>query len=295
MPKVTRSNTPPRRTRRAGGGPPRQAPALWWLLAALAAALVVVVVVASVQQRQRERASRSAAALSGRPVPQDVARDLGSIPDTTWNRVGAGSGGALKTVAAPAAGGATPVVLYIGAEWCPYCAVLRWPLVATLERFGTLTGLELSTSSTTDVFPATPTFTLVHARYQSPYLRLETVELEGNTQNAAGRYPPLQQPTASQEALMRADDPSGDIPFLLIGGAYMAAGAPFSPGTLAGMSWQTIAAGLPGGTTAAAQAILAAANQFSAAICAVDGRRPARVCDSPGVRDAARTLTPPQK
>jgi len=34
-------------------------------------------------------------------------------------------------------------VVYIGAEYCPYCAVERWPLIVALNRFGTLTNLGL--------------------------------------------------------------------------------------------------------------------------------------------------------
>src|SRR5205823_15010475 len=40
-----------------------------------------------------------------------------------------------------------PEVLYIGAEYCPFCAAERWSLVYALARFGTFKGLLLSTSS----------------------------------------------------------------------------------------------------------------------------------------------------
>jgi hypothetical protein len=32
-------------------------------------------------------------------------------------------------------------MLYIGAEYCPYCAAERWPLVMALSKFGTFSNL----------------------------------------------------------------------------------------------------------------------------------------------------------
>src|SRR5699024_3771651 len=48
-----------------------------------------------------------------------------------------------------------PVVLYMGAEFCPFCASLRWPLVLALLRFGDFEGLRYMRSSGTDVHPNT--------------------------------------------------------------------------------------------------------------------------------------------
>ena len=31
-----------------------------------------------------------------------------------------------------------PEMLYIGAEYCPYCAAMRWSMAVALSRFGTL-------------------------------------------------------------------------------------------------------------------------------------------------------------
>lgn len=261
-----------------------------WLLPALGVALALVIVWAVVHQRQTQSATGAAPAAQRAPVPSDIAHNLASIPRDAFDRVGVDDAPQPLLVGAPPSEKRTPVVLYIGAEYCPYCAVMRWPLVVALDRFGTFSGLELSTSSATDVFPSTPTFTMVHAKYQSPYVALQTVELQTNVQNASGQYPPLQQPTPSQEALFRHYDPRGNIPFLLIDGQYLLAGSPFSPDVLKGMDWHAIAASLPLGNTSAARAILGTANQITAAICAVDGQTPAAVCQSTGVRDAAQAL-----
>src|SRR5439155_1390163 len=47
-------------------------------------------------------------------------------------------------------------VFYYGAEFCPYCAAQRWPLIIAMSRFGTFSGLQTTTSSSTDVYPNTP-------------------------------------------------------------------------------------------------------------------------------------------
>ncbi|HLJ59839.1 MAG TPA: DUF929 family protein [bacterium] len=261
-----------------------------WLLPALGVALALVVIWAVVHERRTQGAGGSATPAPRAPIPADIAHNLASIPRGTFDRVGVDDAPPPMLVGAPPSDKRTPVLLYIGAEYCPYCAVMRWPLVAALNRFGTFTGLELSASSATDVFPSTPTLTMVHAKYQSPYIAVQTVELQTNLQDASGQYPPLQRLTATQAALFRHYDPPGNIPFLLIGGQYLLAGSPFSPDVLKGQDWHAIAASLPLGQTPAARAILGTANQISAAICTVDGQAPVAVCQSAGVRDASQTL-----
>lgn len=269
--------------RRGGGG-------LAWTLVPIGLGLAVVVFLAVV------RPSRPQA----KPVPVAAAvmADLTRIPTATWNRVGA-TGATPPVLVQPIAGstGRPPLVLYVGAEYCPFCAAQRWPLVATLARFGSLTGLQYTTSSATDVYPSTPTFTFVDASYKSSAIQLQTVELQGNAE-VNGQYPSLQTPTANQQSLVNHyDEPpyvpqasAGSIPFLLINGRYLFVGASYSPGLLSGQSWSGIASALPTGQGGAASAILANANEMTAAICAVDGNLPAAVCQSSGVQAAARTL-----
>ena len=40
-----------------------------------------------------------------------------------------------------------PTLLFIGAEFCPYCAAERWAIINALSRFGSFTGLQTITSS----------------------------------------------------------------------------------------------------------------------------------------------------
>jgi hypothetical protein len=76
--------------------------------------------------------------------------------------------------------GHKPEIVYAGAEYCPFCAVTRWPLAIALLRFGSFTGLEQSGSSLYDLFPGTRTLSFATARYSSPYLAFDSSEIESN-------------------------------------------------------------------------------------------------------------------
>jgi hypothetical protein len=287
---MSKSPTPTSRQARreaARRAAPRPRPAVW-LLSAFAAALAAVIVFAVVHPRPG-----AGPAVGSGPIPADVAHNLTQIPDEVWNGARSDGVARLQLVPGHAPAQKPPLVLYIGAEYCPYCAALRWPLVAALARFGTFTGLELSLSSATDAFPDTPTLTMLHAHYRSPYLTLQTVELEGNVADASGRYPPLQKTTPEQMVPFNKLDPGHSIPFLMIGGRYYLTESPFSPGLLATMDWRAVSASLQFGSSPAAQAILGTANEIAAAVCAVDGGAPAAVCGSAGVRNGAQPLPRP--
>ena len=52
----------------------------------------------------------------------------------------------------------------------------RWAMVNALSRFGTFPGLSTVHSSSTDVYPNTPTWTFRNATYTSPYLVFDHVD-----------------------------------------------------------------------------------------------------------------------
>lgn len=257
----------------------------------IVAAVVVVVLIAVV----RGLGPKSTAAPEARaPVPASVMQQLSAIPATSWNTIGA-KGAATPVMVAPLKPAAKPTFLYIGAEFCPYCAAERWSMVTALSRFGTLKNLFYTASATNDVYPGTPTFSFYGSTYTSSVLDLQAVETTTNVPQG-GFYQPLQTPTQAQQALLTKYDAtpyfpsSGNIPFVLIGGTYAWQGASYDPQLLAGSSQAAIAAQLAAGTSPAAQAILANANVMTAAICATDGGKPANVCSSAGVKAAAATL-----
>jgi thiol-disulfide isomerase/thioredoxin len=268
-----------------------------WVLIVVAVALVGTVAFAV---RHRGAAHQNAAApLQVKPTPASdaIMKDFESIPAATWSAVGTVDAGPPVFVGDSLAAGGKPVVLYIGAGYCPYCAAARWWVIASLSRFGTFSGLTLEASSTVDVYPSTPTFSFYGSHYTSPYIDLETVELQSSV-IVGNHYEALEKPTPAQQALLdKYDAPpylekafAGGIPFILVGGRYMWSGSPFSPEVLAHHSQADIAATLPKGAGSAAQLILAQGNVFTAAICAVDGNQPAEVCSDPTIRRAIEAL-----
>lgn len=271
-----------------------------WVVVIVAAALVITIVAAAVHRRnaQRDAAAASATPAAAQPVPADVFTAVTNVPDSALQRAGT-QGAAIPVFAGDSdfANG-KPVVLYIGAGYCPYCAAARWSMVAALSRFGTFSGLTLGSSSPTDVFPNTPTFSFYKSTYTSDYIDFQPVEEAGEVQGLDGRYPPLETPTPAQQGLLQKYDAppyvnaagAGGIPFMLVGGKYMWSGSPFNPGVLSGKSQRAIAATLASGTGDAAQPILSNANEIIATICAVDGGKPANVCSSSVIQRAIQAL-----
>lgn len=295
---MARNKTRDKRQARRARARRQSSSSLNWVLVVVAVALVATVVVAV---KHRGAASRDAAAqqtVKPKPVSDAIMKDFESIPAATWSAVGTVDAGPPVFVGDSLAAGGKPVVLYIGAGYCPYCAAARWSMIASLSRFGTFSGLTLEESSSVDVFPSTPTFSFYGSHYTSPYIELETVELASSVITPDRHYQALEKPTPQQQALLdKYDAPpylakmyAGGIPFILVGGRYMWSGSPFSPEVLAHHSQADIAATLPTGAGSAAQLILANGNQFTAAICAVDGGRPAEVCSDPTIRRAMAAL-----
>jgi thiol-disulfide isomerase/thioredoxin len=186
----------------------------------------------------------------------------------------------------PLASGGKPEVLYVGAEYCPFCAAQRWAMVNALSRFGTFTGLTASHSSSTDSDPNTPTFTFYKSTYKSDYVTFTPVEETTNTiDKATGQYGALQTPTAAQQQLMQTYDPGangqgGAIPFIDIANKYVQVGnlSPLNPSQFAGMSWSQVAAAMNNPSSAVGKAIIGNANYMTAAICKVTGNKPATAC-----------------
>ncbi len=227
------------------------------------------------------------------PLAPGVAAAL-AVPEATLDRVGSPS-----SVVAPSRTGDSgpilrgtdgkPVITYIGAEYCPYCAAERWALAVALSRFGTFSNLSATSSATNDVYPDTRTLSFFGSQYSSQYLDFQPVE-EATNQAVDGTYPTLQRPTAAQSALLARFDPQGSIPFLDIGNRYVVVGASYSPQVLAGLTQTQIAEQLGVPTSPVAQAIDGAANQITAAICLVTGQQPSSVASSPVIASIATSL-----
>ena len=217
--------------------------------------------------------------------------DTTSVPASTLAAVGAGTVATPPTSinGTPLTSGGKPEMLYIGAEYCPYCAFERWGMIVALSRFGTFKGLTTTHSSSTDVYPNTPTWTFYKSTYTSKYLAFTSVEETTNQPASNGQgYVPLQSPTAAQEALIaKYDAPpyvasasKGAIPFVYLGGHYLITGASALPSVLTGKSWATIATSLHDPSTSVAKAVNGTANFITAAICKMTSNQPSNVCTS---------------
>jgi hypothetical protein len=269
-------------------------------IAALSAVAGVVVVVAVMV----------VVALTGSPGTTQGSRGAGRagelaqhVPASVLGSVGAGQGitppQALPPHTPPLEQNGKVEVLYIGAEYCPYCAAERWPLVVALGRFGTFTNLGGTESSASDVFPKTQTFTFHGATYTSDVLAFVAVETNSNQPVPGGGYKPLEQPTAEEQALLRQYDREpytsqpGAIPFLLIGNRYVSIGASYDPSVLHGMSRDEIAKALSDPSSPTAQAVVGAANTLTAAICQATDGKPSAVCSDPAIAKIAQSLPTP--
>jgi thiol-disulfide isomerase/thioredoxin len=218
---------------------------------------------------------------------QQVVASITSLPQSELDAAGTGSANNLiKKVSGTALMGPTghPEVFYMGAEYCPYCAAERWPMIIALSRFGTFSGLKTTSSSSTDVYPNTPTFTFHGATYASQYVDFVSVETTDRDRN------PLESPTSAQQALVNQYDTSGSIPFVDFGNRYAFSGAMYLPDVLSGMSWQAVADSLAQSGSPQAKAIVGSANLITAAVCKLTADQPATVCSSSAIQSIEKTL-----
>jgi thiol-disulfide isomerase/thioredoxin len=262
-------------------------------------AIVVAFVLIKVNNNNAASSSTSTST-TGTVLPASVQKDITTVPASALDKVGIGSvpsfmaaseGGAPPINAisdTPLASNGKPEMLYIGAEFCPYCAAMRWSMAVALSRFGTFTTpLHGIHSSSTDTDPNTPTLTFYKSSYSSPYLTFTPVENETISRG------PLQNTTAAQMALWEKYDSTANgvgYPFIDFGNKYVIKLPVYDPGVLAGMTWAQVAAALHNPNSQVAQGALGAANLITAAICKMTGAKPANVCTSAGVVAASAHL-----
>lgn len=269
------------------------------LLAGGAIGGVVIVVVALVAVKLAGGGSSTPDSAGSSTAGSQVIRDVTSVPAATFDKVGVGTAQAApnKISAPPVSADGKPKVLYIGAEYCPYCAAQRWPVVVALSRFGKWSNLGSTASASQDVFPSTATLSFHGASFSSDYLSFTGVETTSN-KAVNGGYAPLDTPSKADEALFTSynkppyvSGQAGSIPFIDIAGEYVSSGASYSPQLLQGKTHAQIAAALADPSSPIAQAVDGSANLLTAALCNVTGGKPNAVCTAPGVTKAASRLT----
>jgi hypothetical protein len=266
------------------------------LFAVGAVVLVVAIVGGLVTIRLVGGGKKTATGPSG-AADSSLVSTLSSIPDSTFAAVGTDGVKAAPSAitAPPLTAGGKPKVLYIGAEFCPYCAAERWPVTVALSRFGTFSNLGTTHSASEDVFPNTATLSFHGATYTSQYLAFTGVETTTNEMVGNG-YKPLDTPAAEdQKTFDTYNKPpyvesQGSIPFIDLGGKYVNSGATYSPEVLAGKTQAQIADALKDPSSPIAKAVDASANVYTAAICKLTNNHPAKVCSTDTVTQAAAKL-----
>jgi thiol-disulfide isomerase/thioredoxin len=280
------SARPPNQSRKTTGRRYQQLP--WWrksgtLISGVVVLVLVIVAIFIFVARSSHSNTGAASGGSEQIAPAAVVQAVTQVSPQVISAVKTG-GQTDPLVATPKTALLTgpsgkPEFLYIGAEYCPFCAAERWSVIVALSRFGTFSNLHLTTSSSTDVYPDTPTFTFYGSHYSSPYIDFVSVEQTTRDPNT-----PLQTPTAQEQQLLAEYDAppytqnAGGIPFLDIANQYVASGAGYSPQLLAGLSQQDVAARLRNPNDPVTQAIVGNANYLTAAICRITNNQPGNVC-----------------
>jgi hypothetical protein len=230
--------------------------------------------------------SSSGSDIVGRKAaPASLVTKVTTVPQSVITKVGVGTSTPLpqpisgKSIAV----NGKPGVLYIGAEYCPFCATERWAMVNALSRFGSFTGLNITNSATDDTPPGVRTLSFHKSKYTSQYIVFTGVETQDNTRGT------LDTPTAAQQAIASATG-STSIPFIYFNGEYMISGATYDVAVLEGKTWDQIASAMSDPTSAIARGAIGAANAMTATICLTTKDQPSSACSLPVIQTLERQI-----
>lgn len=134
--------------------------------------------------------------------------------------------------------------LFIGSMACPHCAEMSWSVYSALKLVGgTWNSLGYIYSNATDQYPNTPGLSFANATYYSSAIAFLGYEISNR------QWEPYQTLNNTNQALFSEYDPSGGIPFILIGGMYLHIGDFYLPSILANTTANAIMSWLSGGTS----------------------------------------------
>jgi len=244
------------------------------------------------------KSSQAQPSATGTLLPASVSRSVTGVPVSTLAAVGPGSvpeflqsshqpHAFTPITGPPLLSNGKPEMLYIGAEFCPYCAGMRWAMAVALSRFGTLSPLRgIHSAPSPEIYPDTATLTFYQGTYASKYLAFVPVE------HQTVDHKPLQPLTRQQERIWSRYEPDPNTrgyPFTNIGNRYLAT-VLLTPAAMAGKTWSQIASAMQDPSSLIARDVNGAANYFTAAICQVTGNRPASVCSAPFIKNLQSRL-----
>lgn len=165
-----------------------------------------------------------------------------------------------------------PRIVYLGAEYCPYCGGERWAMIMAFSKFGTFHNLKQLTSSASDDPTSIPSFSFVGSTYTSNYVVFDTTEEQDVNRN------PLQTPSQADAELAARYGGSGGIPFVDIGGKWVISGASFDVTPMQHLSHETVAQAIKTGSTKYAADIQSTAGAIISRLCNLTDGKPGNVC-----------------
>jgi hypothetical protein len=185
--------------------------------------------------------------------------------------------------ASPFLSNGKPVVVYVGGDFCPYCAIQRWSLIVAMMRFGNFTDLHYMASSVAEGDYAT--FTFKGSSYGSTYVAFRPYEA-ADRNNQPQESVPANYSAAWQGAGSR-------FPFMNFGDKYVVSGSMISqPGLLQGKNWTQILTSIRTDDSTGAL-IRQSANMITAVVCKLTGGSPASVCSAPPIGSQVVGLAAP--
>lgn len=219
--------------------------------------------------------SSTTSGILGTTISAQLYQDMSGVSDSTLSVVASNQGSVTSprsvSGSPPLTSGGKPELLYIGADYCPYCAAERWSLVVALSKFGTFSNLEYMLSGPHDLNVSTVSF--YGSTYASQYISFVSVE-------ETDRYGQvtLQTPTSNEQSIMQQYDAAGSIPFVSIASQYVVVGSQYSPNLLVGLNWSQIGSSLNNPSNPLAKNVDGAADTLITAICKTDGGNPGSIC-----------------
>jgi hypothetical protein len=256
-----------------------------WIMVAVVLAVGIALVVAFASGSKKKQAGDF---IKGeQPAPASLVSKVTGVSPKVITDVGAGSVTNPPTKISGArlvTSDGKPRIVYIGSEYCPYCATERWAMLNALSRFGTFENVKITSSAKNtangapEVFPGTSTFSFHGSTYKSDYITFEPVEQFDNS------YKPLDTTSPEHQQLIDTYNKGGSIPFIDFANQYMISGASYKPDVLQGKTRTEIAGELSNASSDVTRGVIGTANVMTATICKVTGNKPADVCSNQAVQ-----------
>jgi hypothetical protein len=167
-----------------------------------------------------------------------------------------------------------PLVVTIEADYCPFCAVQRWPLIMALMRFGNFTNLKYMASSASE--GDYPTFTFHATKYSSQYLVFQAFEQQDRNNN------PLDTVPTNYTSIF--SNYGSSYPFIDFGNRWVISGAMMQPESLGNDNWNQVFGSIQSNDTLGTQ-MKESTNVITALICKLTSNVPSSVCNQPQITE----------